>query len=175
MIRLQGVLQLPPGPPVPHLLRGEPAMCQKCDHPEMTVLRGCLSWPRGEAAWRETAVAATPSSGPSYGVRESSLTFKLREKPHGEDPGLREMAPAQLSQHLQPSERPQQRPWIVLPKFQSQNRKYTKMGVVLCHQVLRWFIRQPQITGALCDAKEGWLDPHSGSRRETRQPWHWDE
>lgn len=80
---------------------------------------------------------------------------------------------------------PQQRPWIVLskeeqncrvlPKFQSQNRKYTKMGVVLCHQVLGWYIRQPQITGALCDAKEGWLDPHSGSRRENHQPRHWDE
>lgn len=34
-------------------------MCKKCDHPEMTVLRGCPSWPRGEAAWRENAFAAT--------------------------------------------------------------------------------------------------------------------
>lgn len=49
------------------------------------------------------------------------------------------------------------------------------MGVVLCHQVSGWFIRQPPITGALCSAKEGWPDPHSGSGREKHQPQLWDE
>ena len=88
-----------------HSLWGKPATYKKSDLPEITMLWVCPSWPGEEAAWRETAVAATPAQAPDM-KRRSDTGHSSSRRCHTEDQGPRQMAPVKPSQHLQSSELP---------------------------------------------------------------------